>query len=83
MLTIFLFIIRAFATGVFQAIYVYTPEVYPTRVRAFALGVCSAAARLGAISTPYIAQVRIFFRALILCLHTYSTHIRLYTVVDN
>ncbi|XP_064392353.1 synaptic vesicle 2-related protein-like isoform X2 [Halichondria panicea] len=57
LLTIFLFIIRAFATGVFQAIFVYTPEVYPTTVRAFALGTCSAAARIGAIITPYTAQV--------------------------
>ena len=56
-LTVFLFMIRAFASGVFQAIYVYTPEVYPTSVRAFALGSCSAFARVGAIATPYIAQV--------------------------
>ena len=46
-----------FVTGVFQAVYVYTPEVYPTKVRAFALGFHTAAARLGAIITPYMAQV--------------------------
>ncbi len=57
LLTIFLFVIRAFATGVFQAIFLYTPEVYPTTVRSFALGTCSAAARIGAIITPYTAQV--------------------------
>ena len=44
-------------TGVFQAVYVYTPEVYPTKVRALALGFHTAAARLGAIITPYVAQV--------------------------
>ena len=57
LLTIFLFVIRAFATGVSQVVYVYTPEIYPTTVRAFALGTCSAAAHIGAIVTPYTAQV--------------------------
>lgn len=57
MITLFLFLIRAFVTGVFQAVYVYTPEVYPTSVRALALGFHTSAARLGAIITPYIAQV--------------------------
>ena len=54
---LFLFIIRAFATGVFQAMYVYTPEIYPTKFRAFSIGIHSAAARFGAIVTPYFAQV--------------------------
>ena len=54
---LFLFFIRACASGVIQAVYVYTPEVYPTKMRAFALGFHTAAARLGAITTPYIAQV--------------------------
>ena len=57
LLTIFLFVIRAFATGVSQVVFVYTPEVYPTTVRAFALGTCAAAAHIGAIVTPFAAQV--------------------------
>ena len=57
LITLFLFIIRAFATGVFQAIYVYTPEVYATNSRAIGMGVCTAAARVGAIATPYVAQI--------------------------
>ena len=57
MTILFLFFIRACASGVIQAVYVYTPEVYPTKMRAFALGFHTAAARLGAITTPYIAQV--------------------------
>ena len=57
MVTLFLFIIRAFATGVFQAVYVYTPEVYPTTVRAVAMGLHTAAARIGAMITPFVAQV--------------------------
>ena len=56
--TLFLFVIRAFATGVFQAVYVYTPEVYATNIRASALGVHTAAARIGALLTPFNAQVR-------------------------
>ena len=56
-LTVFFFIIRAAATGLFQVMYVYTPEVYPTRIRGFAMGFVSSVARLGAIITPYVAQV--------------------------
>ena len=56
-ITFFLFIIRAFVTGVFQGVYVYTPEVYPTNSRALGLGVCNSASRVGGIITPVIAQV--------------------------
>ncbi|XP_006817913.1 synaptic vesicle 2-related protein-like [Saccoglossus kowalevskii] len=56
-LTIFLFIARAFISGAFQAAYVYTPEVYPTTVRAIGLGACSGMARVGALLTPFVAQV--------------------------
>jgi len=56
-ITLFLFLIRAFAIGVFQAVFVYTPEVYPTSVRAAAMGFCSASSRIGGIITPFIAQV--------------------------
>ena len=39
--TIFcLFAARAFISGSFQAAYVYTPEVYPTSMRAVGLGAC-------------------------------------------
>ena len=54
---LFLFIIRAFAISAFLTIYVYTSEVYPTKFRAFSIGIHSAAARIGAIVTPYFAQV--------------------------
>ena len=56
-LTVFLFIIRAFVTGVFELAYVYTPEIYPTQSRALGLGLCNMAARLGGIVTPIVAQV--------------------------
>ena len=56
-LTAFLFIVRAFVAGVFQVAFVYTPEVYPTEVRALGLGVCNMAARVGGILTPIVGQV--------------------------
>lgn len=56
-LTFFLFIIRAFTDGVFQALYVYSPEVYPTDVRAFAMGIFMSMSCIGGVVTPYVAQV--------------------------
>lgn len=60
-LTIMLFLARGIIAGVFQAAYVYTPEVYPTGLRAVGVGSCSAMARLGAMVTPYVAQVYSFY----------------------
>ncbi|KAK0417939.1 hypothetical protein QR680_013289 [Steinernema hermaphroditum] len=57
LVTAFIFIARAFISGAFQCVYVYTPEVYPTTLRALGLGTSSAMARLGAIVTPFVAQV--------------------------
>lgn len=57
MMTIFIFGVRGFISGAFQGFYVYTPEVYPTVIRALALGCCSAMARIGAMVTPFISQV--------------------------
>lgn len=57
MLTIILFMARGVIAGLFQAAYVYTPEVYPTALRSVGVGGCSALARLGAMATPYVAQV--------------------------
>uniref|UniRef100_A0A183U1K9 MFS domain-containing protein n=1 Tax=Toxocara canis TaxID=6265 RepID=A0A183U1K9_TOXCA len=55
--TIFIFVARAFISGAFQCAYVYTPEIYPTTLRAVGLGASSAMARFGAITTPFVAQV--------------------------
>jgi len=55
--TVILFAARGVVSGVFQAAYVYTPEVYPTSMRAIGIGTCSSMARIGAMITPYVAQV--------------------------
>ncbi|KAK2585179.1 hypothetical protein KPH14_008677 [Odynerus spinipes] len=52
-----IFLARGLIAGVFQAAYVYTPEVYPTHLRSVGVSTCSAMARIGAMITPYIAQV--------------------------
>ncbi|CAG7731972.1 unnamed protein product [Allacma fusca] len=56
-ITVILFMARGIVSGVFQAAYVYTPEVYPTSMRAIGIGTCSSLARIGAMVTPYVAQV--------------------------
>ncbi|XP_011506445.1 PREDICTED: synaptic vesicle 2-related protein [Ceratosolen solmsi marchali] len=56
-LTLGLFLARGLIAGVFQAAYVYTPELYPTYLRSTGVSACSAMARLGAMVTPYIAQI--------------------------
>uniref|UniRef100_A0A8C9WV42 Synaptic vesicle 2-related protein n=1 Tax=Sander lucioperca TaxID=283035 RepID=A0A8C9WV42_SANLU len=56
-MTVLIFIARAFIAGGFQTAYVYTPEVYPTATRALGLGTSSGMARVGALITPFVAQV--------------------------
>ncbi len=55
--TFFLFLVRGLFTGAFQCNFVYTPEVYPTAIRATGLGMATSAARIGGFSVPYAAQV--------------------------
>ncbi|KAM9841674.1 synaptic vesicle 2-related protein [Aulostomus maculatus] len=56
-LTISIFIGRAFISGGYQVAFVYTPEVFPTETRALGMGTSSGMARLGALITPFVAQV--------------------------
>lgn len=56
-LTVGLFLARGLVAGVFQAAYVYTPELYPTYLRSTGVSACSIMARLGAMITPYVAQI--------------------------
>uniref|UniRef100_A0A3Q1F5V5 Synaptic vesicle 2-related protein-like n=1 Tax=Acanthochromis polyacanthus TaxID=80966 RepID=A0A3Q1F5V5_9TELE len=55
-LTILIFVARAFISGGYQVVFVYTPEVFPTENRALAMGTSSAMARVGALITPFVAQ---------------------------
>ncbi len=43
-----------FSLGAWGAVYAYTPEVYPTRVRGSGTGWAAAVGRIGAITAPYI-----------------------------
>ncbi|XP_015240589.1 PREDICTED: synaptic vesicle 2-related protein-like [Cyprinodon variegatus] len=56
-LTVLIFISRAFISGGYQVVFVYTPEVFPTEIRALGMGTSSAVARIGALITPFVAQV--------------------------
>lgn len=53
--TILLTIFKALVTGAYQVLFIYTPEVYPTTVRAIGLGTCVSAARVGGMIAPYIS----------------------------
>lgn len=53
------FLARMFINSQFSLMYLYTMEVYPTVIRAMAVGCASSMARIGAMITPYLAQVLI------------------------
>ena len=55
--TVLLFTIRASNAGVFDLAYLYTGEVYPTRVRATTLSVLSSLTRVATILTGFLAEV--------------------------
>jgi len=46
-----------FSLGAWGALYAYTPEVYPTRIRGTGTGWAAAIGRIGAIAAPYIVGV--------------------------
>ncbi|KAI0229457.1 putative transporter SVOPL [Lamellibrachia satsuma] len=71
-LTVFIFAVRAFSSAIFNTVYIYTSEVYPTTMRSVGLGGCSACARIGAMITPFVAQV-VLQKSLVGSLWMYGT----------
>lgn len=43
-----------FMKGVFALLYIYTPEIYPSKIRATGMGTASAVGRLGSIAAPLV-----------------------------
>lgn len=54
-LTAALFFGRLFAMAAFTALYVLTPELYPTAIRTMGLGYNNALGRIGGLVAPFIA----------------------------
>lgn len=54
--TIAFSIARGASSGAFQSLFLLTNEIYPSAIRTSAMGVASSIARVGLISTPFIAQ---------------------------
>lgn len=54
--TALFFVSRGASSGSFQAMYLFTNEVYPSTIRATAMGLSSSVARVGLLLTPFIAQ---------------------------
>lgn len=59
LINIITFIARMFINSQFNLMYLYTMEVYPTVIRAMAVGCASSMSRIGAMITPFLAQVLI------------------------
>nr|VZI35043.1 unnamed protein product [Spirometra erinaceieuropaei] len=69
---VFLFILRALSSSTLNLVYLYTTEVYPTTIRSLGLGLFTSISRLGAMSTPYVAQVLMPEVSVVAALGTYS-----------
>jgi MFS family permease len=59
LINVITFLARMFINSQFCLMYLYTMEVYPTVIRAMAVGCASSMSRIGAMITPYLAQVLI------------------------
>lgn len=54
--TVPLFCTRLVVSFVFATIFVYTPEVYPTSMRAMGVGIASLFSRAGGFASPFVSQ---------------------------
>ncbi|CAG9461743.1 unnamed protein product [Pedinophyceae sp. YPF-701] len=50
-----LFVSRCLVLSTFQVAWIYTPEVFPTDVRSFALGLTNGFARVGGLVSPFVS----------------------------
>jgi len=55
---------KAGTSAGFAVVFVYTAEMFPTAIRNSAVGLCSTAARIGAIGAPFIAGLDSFWEPL-------------------
>ncbi|GAX74546.1 hypothetical protein CEUSTIGMA_g1996.t1 [Chlamydomonas eustigma] len=55
MLQLCLFGCRFFIMAAFNILYILTPELLPTSIRASAMGLCISASRLGGLTAPFVA----------------------------
>jgi len=55
MLQLSLFFSRFFIMAAFTILYVFTPELLPTQIRALGLGACNSVSRLGGLVAPFVA----------------------------
>lgn len=51
-----LFLSRLSTYAAFIVLFIYTPEVYPTHVRSYAVGLFNALCRLGGLIAPFVAD---------------------------
>lgn len=51
-----LFCARALITGSFAVTYLYTPEAYPTVIRATGFGLANAFSRIGGMAAPFVGE---------------------------
>ena len=55
--SVFIMIGKFFAAIIFVMVYVYTPEIFPTSVRQFGVGLCAVISRLASISSAFIPEL--------------------------
>ena len=68
---ILIFMGRCILSSCVQSLYIYTLEYYPTRIRALGLGSCSSFSRIGALTSPFAAQL-LFKAAPHVCLSIFA-----------
>jgi len=55
--SVFAYFVKFFAMAYFIVVVVYTAEVFPTRIRNSAVGLCTGCGRLGSITSPLIFEI--------------------------